>query len=172
MDLSNALHGHVVAAIFEVLLVDAGYQVVPLGVERSIRELRAVGAETYLELIHPRLRSIPDFFVLDLAHGESWLTEIKYRPYLHPRLVEDLEAVQKAWAPFMLILAMGEPPKEWTGIIRHIRVFEITPDLELDEGFLLQEGLRLQDVFARLGDRWEEGTIERAQDAILRITSK
>jgi hypothetical protein len=87
-------------------------------------------------------------------------------------LIEDLEAVQKAWAPFMLILAMGEPPKEWTGIIRHIRVFEITPDLELDEGFLLQEGLRLQDVFARLGDRWEEGTIERAQDAILRITSK
>jgi len=55
MDLDNALHGHVVTAIFEVLLVDAGYQVIPLGVERSVRELRAVGEEQYLSLIHPRL---------------------------------------------------------------------------------------------------------------------
>jgi hypothetical protein len=66
MDLENALHGHVVAAIFEVLLVDAGYQVIPLGVERSVRELRAVGEEQYLSLIHPLLRSIPDFSVLDV----------------------------------------------------------------------------------------------------------
>ncbi len=71
MDLTDSLHGHAVAAIFEVLIVDAGYQVVPLGVERSVRELRAVGQETYLKLIHPRLRSIPDFFVFDIEAGES-----------------------------------------------------------------------------------------------------
>lgn len=172
MDLDNALHGHMVAAIFEVLLVDAGYQVVPLGVERTVREIRAIGEERYLDLIHPRLRSIPDFFVLDVDEEESWLTEVKYRAYLHPRLLEDLEAIQQDWAPFTLVLAVREPPEEWKGTIRHIRVFEVESETELDLRFLKEEGQRLQDVFTRLGDRWEEATIERAQEAILRITSK
>lgn len=172
MDLENALHGHVVAAIFEVLLVDAGYQVIPLGVERSVRELRAVGEEQYLRLIHPRLRSIPDFFVLDLDEEESWLTEVKYRPYLHPRLIEDLEAIQREWAPFTLILAVREPPDEWKGTIRNIRVFKIGSETGVDLQFLKGGGQRLQDVFAHLGARWKEATIERAQDAILRFTLK
>ncbi len=172
MDLDNALHGHLVAAVFEVLLIDAGYQVVPLGVERSVRELRTVGQEKYLDLVHPRLRFIPDFFVLDLDEEESWLMEVKYRHYLHPRLLDDLKGIQEEWAPFMLILAVGEPPDEWTGIIRHIKVFEIGPKTRLDQQFLKDEGQRLQDLFTRLGDRWEEGTIERAQQAILRITAR
>lgn len=172
MDLDNALHGHVVAAIFEVLLVDAGYDVIPLGVERSVRELRAVDGERYRGLIHPRLRSIPDFFVLDIDEGESWLTEVKYRSYLHRRLLEDLKAIQQEWAPFTLILAVREPPDEWKGTIRYIRVFEIGAETDLNLEFLSGEGQRLQDVFTRLGDRWEKGTIERAQEAILRITSK
>ena len=40
MHLDEALQGHLVAAIVEVLLIDAGYQVIPTGIERSIRELR------------------------------------------------------------------------------------------------------------------------------------
>ena len=118
MDLDNALRGHVVAAIFEVLLVDAGYQIVPLGVERSVRELRAVGQEKYLKLIHPRLRCIPDFFILDIEAGGSWLTEIKYRSNIQDaRLLEGLKAVQQEWAPFAVILAVREPPDEWKGTI-------------------------------------------------------
>lgn len=172
MDLNNALRGHVVAAIFEVLLVDAGYQVVPLGVERSVRELRAVGEERYLTLIHPRLRCMPDFFVLDVEASGSWLTEVKYRSNIQDRrLLERLKAVQRDWAPFAVILAVREPPDEWTGTIRNIRVFEIGPDTELDQRFLKEGGRRLQDLFARLSDRWEEGTIERAQQAILGIAS-
>lgn len=87
-------------------------------------------------------------------------------------MLEDLGTIQRECAPFTLILAVGEPPDEWTGIIRHMKVFEIGPRTPLDQQFLKQEGQRLQDVFTRLGERWEEGTIERAQQAILRITSK
>lgn len=172
MDLDNALPGHLVASVFEVLLVDAGYQVVPTGVERNIRELRAVKLDAYIDLVHPRLRTAPDFFVLDVEARQSWLTEIKFRQYIHRALCDDLRSIQEEWAPLTLILAVAEPPKEWTGIVRHIRVFTIEPDTRLDQQFFGDRGARLQDVFPRLGKRWEEGTIQKAQDAILRIGSR
>jgi len=108
MDIDNALPGHLVASVFEVLLVDAGYQ-------RTLRELRTVPVDAYIHLVPPRLRSAPDFFALDLEGGQSWSTEIKLRHYLHPALCDDLRVMHRAWAPFTLILAVAEPPKEWTG---------------------------------------------------------
>ncbi len=168
-NLDNALQGHLTAAVFEVLLVDAGYHVVPLGIERSARELRAVDAAAYAELVHPRLRSIPDLFVLDLAARRSWLTEIKLRRYVHALLHDDLRRIQEAWAPFTLILAVAEPLPEWTGTIRHLRVFQIDRDTRIDGDLLTHGAERLQDVFPRLADRWQDGTIQKAQEAILRI---
>jgi hypothetical protein len=172
MDIDNALPGHLVASVFEVLLVDAGYQVIPTGIERTLRELRTVSVDTYIDLVPKRLRSEPDFFILDLDARQSWLTEIKFRHYLHPALCDDLRTMHREWAPFNLILAIAEPPMQWTGIVRHIKAFTIHPETRLDEEFFRSKGTRLQDVFARLGKRWEEGTIQKAQDAILRITSR
>jgi len=131
---------------------------------------RRVPRETHI--IRP-LRSAPDFFVLDLEGGQSWSTEIKLRHYLHPALCDDLRAMHQEWAPFTLILAVADPPKEWrTGIVRHIKVFTIQAETRLDDEFFKIKGTRLQDVFVRLGKRWEEGTIQKAQDAILRIASR
>lgn len=172
MDIDNALPGHLVASVFEVLLIDAGYQVIPTGIERTLRELRSVPVDAYIDLVPPRLRSAPDFFVLDIEARQSSLTEIKFRHYLHKALCDDLRVIQRDWAPFTLILAVADPPKEWTGIVRHIKVFTIQPETRLDDEFLHIRGARLQDVFLRLGKRWEEGTIQKAQDAILRIASK
>lgn len=172
MDIDNALPGHLVASVFEVLLIDAGDQVIPTGIERTLRELRTVDVDTYIDLVPQRLRCAPDFFVLDVEARQSWLTEIKFRHYLHPALCDDLRVIQRDWAPFTLILALAEPPKEWTGIVRHIKVFTIQSETRLDQEFLSGRGARLQDVFVRLGKRWEEGTIQKAQDAILRIASR
>lgn len=154
MDLDNTLPGHLVASAFEVLLVDAGYQVIPTGIERTLRELRTVPVDAYIDLVPPRLRSAPDFFVLDVEARQSWLTEIKFRRYLHRALCGDLRAIQREWAPFALILAVAEPPDEWTGIVRCIKVFTIQPDTRLDEEFFRMRGVRLQDVFVRLGKKW------------------
>ena len=172
MHLDEALQGHLVAAIVEVLLIDAGYQVIPTGIERSIRELRAVDVELYRALAHPRLRSAPDFFVLDLDARQGVLTEIKFRHYIHPLLVDDLRPIHRDWSPLVLILAVAAPPQEWTGLIRHIRAFQIGADTALDLHFLNTAGHRIQDVFPRLGVRWHDDTILKAQDAILRITSR
>jgi hypothetical protein len=172
MDIDNVLAGHLVASVFEVLLVDAGYEVVPTGVERSIRELRAVTREAYRDLVHPRLRSVPDFFVLDVEARQSWLTEVKCCQQIWPRLCDKLRATQQEWAPYTLILAVAKPPEVWTGVVSHIRAFVIEADTRLDHQFLSDHGARLQDVFPRLGKRWEEATIQKAQDAILRIMSR
>lgn len=172
MHLDNALPGHLVASVFEVLLVDAGYQVIPTGIERTLRELRTVPVDTYIDLVPTRLRSAPDFFVLDIEARQAYSTEIKFRQYFHRALCDDLRATLRDWAPFTLILAVADPPKEWTGIVRHIKVFTIEPDTRLDEEFFHTRGARLQDVFVRLGKGWEEGTIQKAQDAILRIASR
>lgn len=63
--LDAALSGHLVATVIEVLLVDAGYQVIPLGIERVVRELRTADAQRYHQIAPPRLRSMPDFLVIE-----------------------------------------------------------------------------------------------------------
>ena len=146
MDMDDALAGHLVASVFEVLLVDAGYEVVPTGVERIIRELRALKHDAYVDLVHHRLRTAPDYFVLDVEARQSWLTEVKFRHYIHPALCDDLRAIQHAWAPLALILAVAEPPEEWTGVVQHIRVFTIEADTRLDRQFFSDRGSRKRRI--------------------------
>jgi hypothetical protein len=169
VDLDNRLRGQLVAAAFEVLLLDAGYHVGPTGIERSLRELRTVAVDRYLELAPPQLRTTPDFFVLDLKGRKSWLAEVKFRRYLHKRLLNDLATIRETWAAFVLVLVLAEPPDEWTGEVRHIRAFRIVADTALTWEFLLKDGRRLQDVFVHLKDRWADGTILAVQESVLRL---
>lgn len=172
-DLDRTLAGHLVAAVIEVLLVDAGYQVVPTGIECSVREVRSVPPAVYRELAHPRPRTAPDFFVLDVDARQAWLTEVKYRQYLHPKLhAEDFPPIQRDWSPFVLALAMGDPPEAWGGTVRHPRAFEVGPDTVVDDRLLRGAGRRIQDVFPRLASRWSDETIVQAQDAVLRSAAR
>lgn len=121
IEIEDALKGHLVAAVFEVLLIDAGYQVIPTGVEKTIRELRPVDYDTYIDLIHPRLRSVPDMFVLDVEAHKTWLTEIKFRRSLDPSELLNKMVNQLDWAPFCLLLAVACPPEEWKkGVVHHL----------------------------------------------------
>jgi hypothetical protein len=172
VDLDNSLRGQLAAATIEVLLIDAGYQVIPTGIERSLRELRTLGIDRYLALAPVQLRTTPDFFVLDPDAEESWLVEVKFRRYLHENLSEDLEAVQKIWSPFALLLVLEEPPKEWTGEVKHIRVFDIAPGKHLTPRFFREKGARLQDVFLRLRGKWSDSTILTVQEACLRLVAQ
>ena len=169
--LDAALSGHLVATVIDVLLVDAGYQVIPLGIERVVRELRNADVDRFLQIAPPRLRAMPDFFVIDPENPLGWLTEVKYRGYLHPNLVDDIGAAQEHWAPFHLVLAVAKPPDEWTGTVKHLRVFRIEPDTRLNTSFFTSRGERIQDVFTRLTPKWPDATILQAQEVILRVAS-
>ena len=80
--LDAVLSGHLVATVIEVLLADAGYQVIPLGVERIVRELRTVDAERFRQVAPTRLRALPDFFVMDPDGGQGSLVEEHWAPVL------------------------------------------------------------------------------------------
>jgi hypothetical protein len=170
--LDAALSGHLVASLVEVLLVDAGYQVIPLGIERIIRELRTADADRFRDVAPPQLRALPDFFVIEPELNRGRLVEVKFRRYLHSKLVEDIAAVQEHWAPMVLVLAVAEPPEEWTGAVHHLRVFEIEPRSQLTRAYFATHGARMQDIFTRLTPKWPDATIRQAQDVILRITAE
>lgn len=167
-----ALSGHLVATVIEVLLADAGYQVIPLGVERIVRELRTADAERFRRVAPPRLRSLPDFFVMDPDAAQGFLVEVKFRRYLHSKLIDDISAVREHWAPLLLLLAIAEPPEEWAGTVRHLRLFRTEPEAQLSRGYFASHGVRIQDAFPRLIPKWPDATIQQAQEVILRIAAE
>jgi len=126
----------------------------------------------FRQIAPPRLRSMPDFFVIDPDSPQGWLTEVKFRRYLHANLVDDIRTAQDHWAPFQLVLAVAEPPEEWAGAVKHLRAFRIEPAARLNRGFFTSRGERIQDVFTRLTPKWPDATIQQAQDVILRIATE
>jgi len=77
MDMDDALAGHLVASVFEVLLVDAGYEVVPTGVERIIRELRALKHDAYGKKIERTYKMIGE--PVDFAEAEQLAKDHPYQ---------------------------------------------------------------------------------------------
>ncbi|MGH7908586.1 MAG: hypothetical protein ACRENW_01905 [Thermodesulfobacteriota bacterium] len=137
MEMENALKGHTICSIFETLLVDAGYHVVPFGIERVIREVRPLHAKDYLSVMESwqNLRLMPDLFVLDLEKKKGWLTEVKYKKKLLKSIVNEFKKYKRTWIPFHIVLALLKPPDSWTGEVKHIRVFEVNKRTELDMEF-------------------------------------
>ncbi len=171
MEIENALKGHTICSIFETILVDAGYHVVPFGLERVIREVRPLHAEDYLSVMKPcqNLRSMLDLFVLDLEKKKGWLTEIKYREKLFKSIVNEFKKYESTWIPYHIVLALSKPPDSWAGEVNHIRVFEVNKSTSLDMEFFESNGKRIQDVFTRLREKWKNQTILKAQEMILNI---
>lgn len=174
------LKGHITASIIKTLLSDAGYQVIPFGVENVLRELSYLNADEYIGVAEhlETVRFMPDFFVLDAESNTGKLVEVKYRAslkgYSGGKLVEGMSNY-KNWLPIHLILFLNDTTgMEWgTEQLKHIRVFEITQDeLELMKRYPNFFGFRskaktIQEVFPKLGSRYIDQTIKTAEEAIL-----
>lgn len=129
MDFKNRIKGSVTQALVNGLLKDAGYQVVPLGIEEVIREIQDLSLEDYINLKVPTpLRTLPDFFVRDPESNESFLIEVKYLKEWNSESVERLGKILKkqasAWNPFFLIILLGnnardhDTPSSYIGAIK------------------------------------------------------
>lgn len=82
MDYKNRLKGAITQVLLKSLLEDAGYRIVPLGIEEVLRELSSLEQEHYKQLnLPPALRKLPDFFVADMEFKKTYLVEVKYRKY-------------------------------------------------------------------------------------------
>jgi len=117
MDFKNRVKGSVTQTLFKALLEDAGYQLVPLGIEEVIREVKALPISQYMDLgLPPVLGRMPDFFIADKSFKETWLVEVKYRKQWNDNtrasLGREIEEQVKIWQPISLVLFLGERARE------------------------------------------------------------
>lgn len=188
MDFKNRLKGSVTQTLLKALLEDAGYQIVPLGIEEVIREVKTLSGSEYTKLGLPDvLRKMPDFFIADKNFTETWLIEVKYRKQWNEgtrtALKHEIEPQVKIWQPVYLVLFLGEPARETDtpassiGVLRLIHIDEqlacswfkksILTD-EVKESITLWDSIewgtfhRFQDVFREVGAQWENSTLIKA----------
>jgi hypothetical protein len=113
MNYKNRLKGAVTQVLMKSLLVDAGYHVVPLGIEEVIREVNFLDGKNYLELHLPTpLRKMPDFFVVDKNYRKHYLVEVKYRRAWNANtfktLYKELLEQVRCWGTIFLLAVSGD----------------------------------------------------------------
>ncbi len=114
-----SVKGGVTEALTAALLRSVGYRVIPLGIEHSVQELRAIAdqdLDAYLS-VNEALRKLPDFLVLDLQAQPPWVpmfVEVKFRASHNALQIDgDLQqavALQAdTWGSVCLIVFLGDP---------------------------------------------------------------
>lgn len=196
MNFNNRIKGSVTQGIIEVLLKDAGYNIVPLGIEEIIRELQLLTPIQYTSLnLSNTLRSLPDFFVSEPDFAKTYLVEVKYRSKWSNRtkdsLKETIEEQVKQWQPVFLILFLGEKARDSETPASYLGVLKLAhKDNELgamvtrvNHGGGLGEYTttevfkpwdqidwndfkRFHDVFLRVSDSFEASTISKSVDLV------
>ena len=189
MEYANRLKGAVTQTLLRSLLEDAGYRIVPLGIEEVIREIKVLDSREYRSLKLPtNLRKLPDFFISDKSVKKACLLEVKYRKRWDARvrksLGTDLKQQVQEWEPLYVMIFLGKPwgfgdlPSYWMKVvrlsIRKNQLVVITKEgdvLDTWDNVNWSEYSRVQDVFEDVGDQWENQTIEKTK-VILRILSR
>lgn len=182
MEYSNRLKGSVTQALLKSLLADAGYRVVPLGIEEAIREVTSLDKERYSALeLPPVLRKMPDFFVADRELKYSWLVEVKFRNEWNDDVRRSLEAQLteqvQAWSPLYVIVFLGTPakrrdtyPSAWMGVAKlSIKDGQLVVASESGDNEYMWDEIewssfaRIQKVFLKLDEKekWDEKTLEK-----------
>lgn len=182
MEYSSRLKGSVTQALLKSLLADAGYRVVPLGIEEAIREVTSLDKERYSALELPSvLREMPDFFVADRELKESWLVEVKFRNEWNDEVRRFLGAQLRdqvqVWSPLHVIVFLGTPakrrdsyPSAWMGVAKlSIRDAQLVVAGESGANECRWDEIkwssfaRIQKVFPKLDERekWDQRTLER-----------
>jgi hypothetical protein len=112
MDFKNRLKKEITEGAIRALLVDAGYRVIDIGIERVVRELECMSERDYLSLGLPKsLRTAPDLLVMNKDQTEKFIVEIKYRKNWDIQLFENIRDQLQHVRELLLILILSEPPK-------------------------------------------------------------
>ena len=180
MDFKNRLKGTVTQTLLKALLEDAGYRVVPLGIEGVIREVTALPIQSYAALgLSLTLRKLPDFFVADATLKEHWLVEVKYRKQwdaeTRKALGKELSEQVAQWQPVLLVVFLGTPITE--GNDTPAASFRVVRLLKDDTGlhtiqewtdFLSNEAHQRRVEWGQI----EWGTFTRFQDEFVDVTAR
>ncbi|MBA2797220.1 hypothetical protein H1I79_01890 [Aeromonas veronii] len=112
-EFSRSIKGSLTEQVFQCLLEDVGYKVIQIGIEESIKEIKAV-SESNQDLYyktHKGLRTLPDFLVMDENENASFLVEIKFRASHEdlPRLISSIKEQVLHWGDLFLVVFIGNP---------------------------------------------------------------
>lgn len=190
MEYTNRLKGAVTQTLLKCLLEDAGYKIVPLGIEAVIREVASLPIGEYQNLGLPlQLRKLPDFFVASPKVDKTWLVEVKYRKEwnetVQSALGEALQDQVMAWNPLFLMVFLGtsvKPP--YDNPFYHVKVAKLLWDKQ--QGVITQRPdgqtcpwkysqwehfLRVQDVFTECAGKgkWAAQTIEKTKQLAIKL---
>lgn len=199
MQFSNRLKGKIAESLVKSLLEDAGYRVVPLGIEEVIREVNTKGEDEYTKLGLPKsLRCLPDFFVANEGLDSAWMLEVKFRKEWNKetrlKLEKRLLAQARLWHPLLVLVALGKPSPEGIvspqGCIGVARLHSDGEDLcvirePVRSQFTLKKDKapvywrdiewnqleRLQDVFSLVTKRYSEQTLVKAIQVLKHLES-
>lgn len=193
MEFENRLKGNIAQSLFETLLGDVYYRIVPLGIEEIIREVRSLDSQTYNDLgLSPTLRKLPDFFVAGPDFQSTHLVEVKYRQKwsnaVRDRIGNDIKDQVQQWQPLTLVIFLGNKARPKNTPASFLGVCKLViknGDLQLvyrnpsnfSQLALLDKYIpwsqvtwdhmnRFQDVFSEVGERWEESTLTKAIDMV------
>lgn len=109
MDLINVTKGRLSETLLKTILGNAGYHVIPFGVETFIPAL----PKNEYEKLPEKIRTMPDFLVIepgvtDTRSGNSWLVEVKYirkwNKNAKNNLCNKLKNQLKYWGPEIILL--------------------------------------------------------------------
>ncbi len=193
MEYRNRLKGAVTQALLKTLLADAGYRIVPLGIEEVIREVTQLSRQKYLALGLPTiLRKMPDFFVASAEINNAWLVEVKYRKRwsactkksLEKELIEQV----KKWGPLCLILFLGNParteyphqpeqPSSWMAAFllkaedNQLVVLKRDGCSRCKWADVSWKDVRIQDIFTELRGKepWKQQTLEQTKTLLMEL---
>lgn len=190
MDFKNRIKKGLTEAVVKSILVDAGYRVLDFGIESQIRELECLTALEYLGLDFPTaLRSMPDLLVMDREQTLKHLVEVKFRSGWNVELLLEIEEQVRLFKEVVLICLNTQPvvpAGRLTSPASYLRCCRLTFQDErycvelndhgekkwLEVGELGTHdgqwwGLRpLQEIFAKVDDRREAGTLFTAIGSI------
>jgi hypothetical protein len=192
MSFDSRLKGKITQGLFQTLLEDVKYRIVPLGIEEVIREVQAIEPAEYGKLeLSTTLRRLPDFFIALPDLSKSWLVEVKYRKgwndWTRDQLGEQIFEQVKQWAPLYVVVFVGEAARATNTPASNLGVFKaVVQDGQLGiirkilngdppsdprrgtEKFVPWKDvtwshiLRFQDVFSDVSERWEDQTLIKA----------
>lgn len=199
MDFNSRLKGKITQSLIECLLEDAKLKVMSLGIEEIIREVKALTREQYLATnLSKNLRTLPDFFVSDIAMSKTWLVEVKYRKcwneHTRESIFKRMKGQVETWKPLVLVIFLGEPVNTDTPA-SFVRVLQLTikedqvcmikrsykdplTDKEVPESYIPWDELnwidfaRIQDFFPNPSakESFEANTLRKATSLVKKLS--
>jgi hypothetical protein len=117
MDFANRIKKEMTEGIVRALLADAGYRVIPFGIERVLREVECQSEDEYKNLHFPDAVSRqPDLAVMNRQQDQKFFVEVKYRAAWSNEVLDYMAEQVELFKDLVLVFLVAKPPES-----RHLK---------------------------------------------------